>query len=79
MTVLEVWGRASESIEARAKEVTPRQVALALVSIGPFLIFFAAYFVWKFIWTALTWTWSAGVEGWDTAKRMGQNRGEPWA
>lgn len=68
MTVLEAWSRASESIETRAKDLTFRQVALTLIAIIPFLVFFAAYYVWKFVWTVITWLLAAGLEGWDAAK-----------
>lgn len=70
MTVLEAWSRASESIETRAKDLTFRQVALTIVAALPFLIFFAVYYVWRFLWTVFTWLWSAGIEGWETAKKI---------
>lgn len=69
MTVLEAWSRASESIETRAKDLTFRQVALTLIAVIPFLLFFAAYFVWRVVWTAFTWLLAAGLEGWDAAKK----------
>lgn len=70
MTVLEAWSRASENIETRAKDLTFRQVALTLVAALPFLIFFVVYFAWRALWTAITWLWSAGIEGWETAKKI---------
>lgn len=70
MTMLEAWSRASENIETRAKDLTFRQVALTLVAALPFLIFFVVYFAWRVLWTAITWLWSAGIEGWETAKKI---------
>lgn len=71
MTVLELAMRAGENIERRAKTLTFRQVALTLVAIIPFVIFFLAYFVIiKGVWTVLTWLYSAGIEGWETAKTI---------
>lgn len=68
MTVLEAWSRASENIETRAKDLTFRQVALTLIAVIPFLLFFAAYYLWRVLWTAVTWLLAAGLEGWDAAK-----------
>lgn len=68
MTVLEAWSRASESIETRAKDLTFRQVALTLIAVIPFLLFFAAYYLWRALWTVITWLLAAGLEGWDSAK-----------
>lgn len=71
MTVLELAMRAGENIERRAKTLTFRQVALTLIAIIPFTIFFLTYFVIiKGFWTVITWLYSAGVEGWETAKTI---------
>lgn len=75
-TLVESWSKTSEKIEARAKTLTVRQVTLTLIALVPFLVFFVVCYAWKFVWTGITWFWSAGVEGWETAKKI-QN-GEPW-
>jgi len=74
MTILEVAGRASERIESRAKDLTFRKVALTLIAIIPLIIGFAVYFVWRAVWTAITWIFAAGVEGFELAKDVQSGR-----
>jgi len=71
VTVLDRALKAGENIERRAKTLTFRQVALTLIAIIPFVIFFVTYFVIiKGVWTVITWLYSAGIEGWETAKTI---------
>lgn len=74
-SLVQDWSKTSEKIEARSKDLTPRIVFLTLIALPFFLIFFIACFAWKVVWTVITWIWSAGIEGWDTAKKI-QN-GDP--
>lgn len=83
-TLLADWNKHAEKIETRAKSITPKQAILLVIGLVPFVAFFSIYFGWKIIWTAITWIWSAGVEGWETARTFDQRRaaakrGEPWA
>ena len=73
-TLLADWNKHAEKIETRAKTITPKQAILLLIGLVPFLAFFSIYFGWKIIWTALTWIWSAGVEGWETARTFDKRR-----
>ena len=80
--LLNDWTKHAEKIETRARTITPKQVIVFLVGIVPFLLCFLIYFVWKTVWTAITWVWSACVEGWETgrsfeARRAAAKRGEP--
>lgn len=68
MTILDVAGRASERIESRAKDLTFRKAALTLIAVIPFLLGFAIFFAWRALWTAITWIYAAGVEGFELAK-----------
>jgi hypothetical protein len=74
VTILEVAGRASERIESRAKDLTFRKVALTLIAFIPFMIGFAVYFVWRAVWTAITWIFAAGAEGFEIAKDVQSGR-----
>jgi hypothetical protein len=83
-TLLADWNKHAEKIETRAKTITPKQVIMISIAALPFLLCFLIYFGWKIVWTALTWIWSACVEGWETARtfddrRAAAKRGEPWA
>lgn len=83
-TLISEWGKHAEKIETRAKAITPRQAAMVFLGGIPFLICFVLYFSTKIVWTALTWIWSACVEGWTfgktlDARRAAAKRGEPWA
>lgn len=74
MTVLDVVAHAGERIESRAKDLTFRKVALTLIAAIPLMIGFAVYFVWRALWTAVTWIFAAGVEGWEMAKAVQAGR-----
>lgn len=83
-TLLADWNKHAEKIETRAKTITPKAAAMLLIGAIPFVLCFLIYFVWKIIWTTITWIWSACVEGWETgrsfeARRAAAKRGEPWA
>lgn len=69
-TLVQGWTKASERIDQRAKTIKPRQAVFFLLTIIPFVIAFAIYFVWKIVWGAITWLVSACVEGWNTAKMI---------
>lgn len=74
MTVLDVAARTSERIESRAKDLTFRRAALTIIAAIPLLIGFAIYFVWRALWTAITWVYAAGVEGFELAKDVHSGR-----
>ncbi len=70
VTVLEVWTRASSNIDQRAKTLSPRQVALFLVTVIPLTIGFVVFLAWKAVWSVVSWVWAAGIEGWDMGKAL---------
>jgi hypothetical protein len=64
---------AVDRINARAATVDWRRVALVLLMVLPFVLFYAARLVVRSVGWALAWLWAAGMEGWTAAgpKRSG--------
>jgi hypothetical protein len=56
----------ADAIRARARTLDPVKVAVTLIGLLPFLLFWVA----RFIWFALSLLIAAGAEGWDTAGRQ---------
>lgn len=69
MTVLTGMGRTADRVRAEARELHPRDVALTVAMILPFLIGWLIGQVSRALWTLFTWIWTAGVVGWRTARQ----------
>lgn len=78
MTVLEVAAQAASNIDQRAKTIKARTVAIYAVAAIPFIVGFVIFFLWRALWLTVTWIFSAGVEGYEMAKKIGAKKGDPW-
>lgn len=58
---------AVDRINARAATVDWRRVALVLLMVLPFVLFYAARLVVRSVGWTLAWLWAAGMEGWSAA------------
>lgn len=79
MTVLELAAQAASNIDARAKKIKARTVALYAVAAIPFIVGFTLYFTWRALWLVVSWIFAAGAEGFEAAKQAGGKKGGPWA
>lgn len=70
MTVLELWSSVSSNIDERAKRLSARQVLLFLIAVIPLSVGFLAFYSWRVLWAVVSWVWAAGIEGWETGKRL---------
>lgn len=63
----------ADVIRARAARLDPVKVLVAVVCAAPFLLFYAA----RFVWFAVSLLIAAGMEGWDAAGRQIHRRRAP--
>lgn len=66
MTVLDV-AAAVDRVNARAAAVDWRRLALVLLMVIPFAVFYGARMVVRSVGWVVAWLWAAGMEGWAAA------------
>lgn len=63
----QVWQQTLERIQTEARQLTPGQVLLTLVSAPLFLLGWLLARVVQVLWLAIAWSWTAGLVGWQQA------------
>ena len=61
------WQQVLERIETEARQLSPRQVALTLVSLPFFVLGWLAAKASAIVWLAVAWGWTALLVGWRQA------------
>lgn len=60
----QAWQQTLERIQAEARQLTPGQVLLTLVSAPLFILGWLAAKIVQVLWLAIAWSWTAGLVGW---------------
>lgn len=66
-TMLGRLNRTVDRIDAEARQLDPAKVALTLIALVPFLLFWLAGVAARAVWLVAAWLWTAGVVGWRSA------------